>query len=556
MADCGVKAGEQKPPLTPIAVRRPVASSAVITRWLWQLLPHILVVAATLLIWEWAVRMYQSSLVPAPSTALSALCDLFGRGVLMEDLVESLRRVLSGFAAAASAGIVLGLVLGASSRLRLAAFPLIEVLRPIPPIAWIPLSMTIFGLGDASACFVIFIGAFYPVLTNTILGVREVPQLFIEAAKLLGCTTAQRFTKVIWPASLPSIFAGLKVGLGFAWMCVVAAEMIAARSGLGYEIQLNRQLLRLDRVVAGMIVIGITGLLMNWLLSRMEKRLLPWRGQVIDPRADDDRPDVVRSKAVFSPIEFKDGASIQLDGVSFAHESTRRVLEGLTLEVPKGEILCILGPSGCGKTTLLRLIAGLARPTSGNILVEGQELHEHSEEITMVFQNSALFPWRTAEGNVRFALESRQSVGGGDLTKKSIEYLRLVGLEKKSHHYPQQLSGGQRQRVALARALAYSPRILLLDEPFASLDSQTRENLQEELWALLKARGITAVFVTHDIREAIFLADRVCVLSGEGGRVLAVHKIDQTLPREESFRYTSEFSASRLYLWNLLKDAK
>jgi ABC-type multidrug transport system fused ATPase/permease subunit len=299
--------------------------------------------------------------------------------------------------------------------------------------------MTLFGLGDASACFIIFIGAFYPVLTNTILGVREVPQLFIDAAKLLGCTAALRFTKVIWPSSLPGIFAGLRVGLGFVWMCVVVAEMIAARSGLGYEIQLNRQLLRLDRIVAGMLVIGIVGFLMNWCLSRLERRLLPWRQQAVSASAsEEDRPPAV--KATLSANEHVPvGASIKLDQVSFAHnQSDHCILEDLSLEVRRGEILCILSHSGCGKTTLLRLIAGLAKPTSGTILVEGQDLSKYSDEITMVFQNSALFPWRTAEGNVRFALESRRGGPHIALKKESIEYLRLVGLERKSHHYPQQ----------------------------------------------------------------------------------------------------------------------
>jgi NitT/TauT family transport system ATP-binding protein len=344
-------------------------------------------------------------------------------------------------------------------------------------------------------------------------------------------------------------------------MCVVAAEMIAASSGLGYEIQLNRQLLRLDRVVAGMIVIGIVGFLMNKCLSRLETHFLPWRAQTGNPDSDDD---IVPSSSVSPSKANLDregrtvaGASIKLDNVSFAHGSHvsgQPVLANLNLDVKSGEVLCILGSSGCGKTTLLRLIAGLAKPSAGSILVDDRDISKHADEITMVFQNSALFPWRTAEGNVRFALESRhrQAI---DIKAKALEYLRLVGLEGKSQSYPQQLSGGQQQRVALARALAYGPRILLMDEPFASLDSQTRESLQEELSALLHAQRITAVFVTHDIREAIFLADRVAVFSRRGGRLLAIHKIEQSLPRDASFRYSSEFSASRLYLWNLLKDA-
>ena len=200
------------------------------------------------------------------------------------------------------------------------------------------------------------------------------------------------------------------------------------------------------------------------------------------------------------------------------------------------------------------MLAGLQVPSNGEILIDGDPLVSHRNEVTMVFQQAALFPWRTAEGNVRFALESRKlsQKAGKEI---SLQYLKLFGLENRSEHYPQQLSGGQEQRVALARALAYGPRVLLMDEPFAALDSQTRENLQEELSALLKERAITAVFVTHDIREAVFLADRVVVVSKHGGQILAQHKIESSQPRKESFRYTSEFSEARLKLWNLLKDA-
>jgi len=408
--------------------------------------------------------------------------------------------------------------------------------------------MAIFGLGDGSACFVIFIGAFYPVLTNTILGVREVPQTLIDAAQSLGCTGSACFKKVIWPASLPSIFAGLRVGLGFAWMCVVAAEMIAARSGLGYEIQLNRQLLRLDRVVAGMLVIGVIGFLMNLALARLEIILLPWRK--ISTRKDEDEGQITASPA---NLERRvSGAAIKVTNLSFSHNADDRlILKNLNLEVAPGEILCLLGPSGCGKTTLLRLLAGLQMPRTGEILIDNQSLARQRSEITMVFQNSALFPWRTAEGNVNFAMESRNQSSRQD----ALEYLRLVGLQQKAKFYPQELSGGQQQRVALARALAYHPKILLMDEPFASLDSQTKESLQEELSTLLFARGITGVFVTHDIREAIFLGDRVAMLSKNGGEILSLHKIEKTQPRDAAFRYTSEFSQCRLMLWNALKEA-
>lgn len=526
-----------------------------------RLLSQTVVVVLMLCGWELAVDSFNAVLIPGPVKAACSIFDLSVRGIMFQDLFESLRRVLLGFTAASIFGIALGFILGSFSRIRSMLSPVIEILRPIPPIAWIPLAMSIFGLGDGAACFVIFIGAFYPVLTNTILGVREVPEIFIDAARSLGCSRWSCFRRVICPASLPSIFAGLKVGLGFAWMCVVAAEMIAARSGLGYEIQLNRQLLRLDRVVAGMIAIGVVGFIMNWCLSKIEKKCLPWRnefGRVISDEAGQSSEGKSLIGAAYSQGKVITGASIELRDITILHEnSTAPVIENFSMEIERGEVLCILGPSGCGKTTLLRAIAGLLVPRQGKVLVDGKEITRHDDKITMVFQNGALFPWRTAEGNVCFALETDRHahITSVQSRQMSQEYLRLVGLEGKSQCYPQQLSGGQQQRLALARALAYSPSALLLDEPFSSLDSQTREKLQEDLTELLSERGITAVFVTHDIREAVFIANRIVVLSRSGGRVLAVRDIAGRLPRDDSFRYTPEFSLARQDLWKLLSEA-
>ena len=197
--------------------------------------------------------------------------------------------------------------------------------------------------------------------------------------------------------------------------------------------------------------------------------------------------------------------------------STSEVLSGLNFDVAKGELVCLLGPSGCGKTTLLKIIAGFIAPSSGRVLVNGQTVVKPGADRCVVFQEDALFPWLTAAENIAFGLKSR-------LTRKTLafevdRYLEMVGLVPFRNYLPSQLSGGMKQRVALARVLILKPKLLLMDEPFGALDAQTREEMQELLLELWRELGHTILFVTHDINEAVFLADRILVMDKNPGRV-------------------------------------
>ena len=216
---------------------------------------------------------------------------------------------------------------------------------------------------------------------------------------------------------------------------------------------------------------------------------------------------------------------------SFQHNgSVIEVLRDITLTVEEGEFVSLLGPSGCGKSTLIHLIAGLERPDAGTILVGGRAVDSPHPSRVVVFQDAALFPWLTVQGNVEFGL---RMAGLSKATRRdrALEYLRLVHLSKFVHAYPHQLSGGMKQRVAIARALVLQPAVLLMDEPFAALDAQTRAVLQNELleiWALARP---TILFVTHNVREATGLADRVYVISSRPGRIRDVRPIGLPRPR-------------------------
>jgi len=235
-------------------------------------------------------------------------------------------------------------------------------------------------------------------------------------------------------------------------------------------------------------------------------------------------------------------------------EGELTALENINLAIKPSEFLCIIGPSGCGKSTLLRLIAGLDDPSSGEILLDGKELRGPSQDRGMVFQEYSLFPWRTVLKNVTFGLEI-QGIDKQEQYKIAEEYIELVGLKGFEKRYPYELSGGMKQRVAIARALATEPAILLMDEPFGSVDAQTRNILQEELLEIWKRAKKTILFVTHSVDEAVYLADRVAVVSSRPGCLVKCAKIDIPRPRTRTSVEVNEFRG-KLLVWLSLERTK
>ena len=209
--------------------------------------------------------------------------------------------------------------------------------------------------------------------------------------------------------------------------------------------------------------------------------------------------------------------------------------EEITLAIEEGELVCLLGRSGCGKSTLLHVIAGLERLTSGRVNVDGRAVNGPSHRRGLVFQQYALFPWLNVYQNVRFGLDARRTGLNNQRKDRAVcDLLELVGLQGFEGAWPHELSGGMAQRVALARALVNEPEILLLDEPFNALDAFTRMSLQDELLRLVKQRGVTAVFVTHDIDEALYLGDRVVILTPRPGRVKEIVPVPLARPRDRN----------------------
>jgi ABC-type nitrate/sulfonate/bicarbonate transport system ATPase subunit len=238
-------------------------------------------------------------------------------------------------------------------------------------------------------------------------------------------------------------------------------------------------------------------------------------------------------------------SSLRIEGVSKQFAGTRDMpptpaLAETRLDVADNDFICLLGPSGCGKSTLLRIVAGLETPTTGRVLLDGQQVTGPGPDRGMVFQSYTLFPWLTVEQNILF--------GSRATLERVKELIGRVGLRGFERHYPKMLSGGMQQRTALARALANDPKILLLDEPFGALDNQTRALMQELLLGIWEADRKTVLFVTHDIDEAIFMANRVAVLSARPGRIKSELAIELPHPRRYTMKTTAEFSRYKAQL--------
>jgi ABC-type nitrate/sulfonate/bicarbonate transport system ATPase subunit len=254
-----------------------------------------------------------------------------------------------------------------------------------------------------------------------------------------------------------------------------------------------------------------------------------------------------------SPVKLR-ARDVRID---YWQERSRRsfcAVDGVSLDVREGEFVAIVGPSGCGKTTFLNAVDGLIPVSSGALWLDDRPLKGPGHDRAMVFQHPSLLPWRTVLANVAYGLEIQGKISRAAARERARDYVRLVGLEGFEEHFPLELSGGMQQRVNLARALATDPQVLLLDEPFAALDAQTREYMQLELLRIWRQTEKTAVFITHDIKEAIYLADRVIVFTARPGRVKLTLDIALPRPRQLRVKRTAEFVEYEDAVWTAIEE--
>ena len=243
---------------------------------------------------------------------------------------------------------------------------------------------------------------------------------------------------------------------------------------------------------------------------------------------------------------------VKIDNVKKIYNSRNGemiALNGVSLDIYENEFICVVGPSGCGKSTLLNIIAGLLEPSSGKVYCDGKEVVGTGTERGVVFQQYALFPWVTVKKNVMFGL-NLQGIKGAEAEEKAMKYIKMVQLEDFLDHYPKELSGGMKQRVAIARAYAVNPSVLLMDEPFGALDAQTRTQLQSELLETWEKERKTCFFITHDVDEAIILAQKVIIMSARPGRIKEIVDINIPYPRTQETKMAPEFLELKNHIWS------
>lgn len=261
---------------------------------------------------------------------------------------------------------------------------------------------------------------------------------------------------------------------------------------------------------------------------------------------------MARAQAQRAPVP-KTRPMVEVRSISKIYDGGVEALSGISLDIPEGRLTALLGPSGCGKTTLLKIIAGLLPPTGGEVIVDGRPVTGPGPERAFVFQDFALMPWATVMRNVAFGLELR-SVGKSEREAVAQRYIEQVGLKGFEHSYPHELSGGMRQRVGLARALAVNAKVLLMDEPFSAVDEQTRRKFQEDLLQLVARERKTFIFVTHSIEEAVYVADRIVLLSRRPGKVSEI--VEPDIPRDrdpDAIRRNPAYIETVETIWQGLK---
>lgn len=266
-----------------------------------------------------------------------------------------------------------------------------------------------------------------------------------------------------------------------------------------------------------------------------------------------------QSQAVAENGRANAARKLSITGLSYRYWLAREEQEFLaftdvSLDLADGEFVCVVGPSGCGKTTLLNILAGLLIYDNGEVRIDGALVNGPGINRATVFQQASLLPWRTVTGNVRYGMEMQRRFGEAEMRERADRFVRLTGLSGFEKRYPGELSGGMQQRVNLARALATDPQVLLMDEPFAALDAQTRELMQSELLKIWSTAGKTVVFVTHQIDEAAFLADRVVVMGTRPGRIKQIFDVPFERPRSLALKRSAGFLALTDSIWALVEE--
>ena len=532
-----------------------------------------LVILGFLAAWEGLSRsgFVSVALFPPPTRVMVALWDMVVNGGLARDTMLSLSRLFAGVAVGVTVAVTVGLLTGSIPRLAVIIEPLVQLLRPVPPVAIIPLVIIWLGIGNVAKIFSIGFAVFFPVWLNTHSGVRRVPQRLIWSAATPVFVRSRILWEVAFPSAMPFIIAGIRTAISVAFIMIFVSEYGSASSGLGYVISVSYLAFRIDRMLAALIVLASLGALADYGFTLLVARAFPWLAGSL--RNDESRTQANFSLPNLGESEQVSNGDVSLKNVSVAYGETS-VLRNIDLTIQRGQFLAVVGLSGSGKTSLINAIAGF---------ISHDGVVARPQRVGVVFQDHAAFDWLSTKRNIAFGLFSsrkddrwfpirslgtrhannvpsaglwnrlfKRDPGAAkhvqDVVDRQLAMARLEGLGDR---YPGELSGGQVQRLGLARANSPDPDLILLDEPFASLDRHTRERMQEWLLEVWSASHKTIVFVTHDIEEAIFLADRVIAL--RDGRIAAEFSVAYDRPRNEHLKFDQSFADLRWRILNAIR---
>ena len=508
--------------LPPVQVRRRTPAFARrMNDFLQRLIPALLGLGLLVLLWQLAA--INSKGFPTPLSTLDSAMTLFADPFYRDgpndmgigwNVLASLQRVAIGFGLAALAGIPLGFLIGRFTFFSRMFSPLIALLRPVSPLAWLPIGLLLFQKAEPASSWTIFICSIWPMVINTAEGVRRIPQDYLNVARVLQLSEWTIMRRILFPAVLPAVLTGVRLSIGIAWLVIVAAEMLTGGLGIGFWIWNEWNNLNVENILIAIVIIGVVGLLLEQGLMLIARRF-SWQEKL-----GVNMKPLIQVQAVSQRFSTASGEFLALQNVSF--------------DIHEGETVSLIGHSGCGKSTLLNLIAGITLPTEGGLICDNREIAGPGPERAVVFQNHSLLPWLTCFDNVALAVDQvfRHTMSKAE-RKEWIEHnLDRVQMGHALHKRPGEISGGMKQRVGIARALAMKPKVLLMDEPFGALDALTRAHLQDSVMQIQQALNTTIVLITHDVDEAVLLSDRVLMMTnGPAATVGEILRVDLPRPR-------------------------
>ena len=463
-----------------------------------------------------------------------------GRASVRSDILVTGAEVLTAFVIAVPFGALVGLLIAENRYFSEVAKPLLFFAFSIPKSIFLPMFILVFGVGFAQKVGFGFFSTIFIVIMSTTAAVESVKPEILMVAKSYGATPAQTVWRVYLPSMLPVLLEALRISMIFNLTGVMLAEMYASRAGSGTpDRELGRELH--DAPAIGRSPDGGHH---RHLLQRTRQM----GGNAMQPLAN-ITPIKPAARAGAVQVNVTSGWVYKTSGQDVV------AVSDVSIEVRPGRFVVLVGPSGCGKSSLLMMMAGLRHQTSGTISINGAPIDvPDPDRVGVVFQEPSLFPWLTAEENVEFPLTLR-GVAKKERHAKAEEALQLVGLDGFGKRHPHELSGGMKQRVSIARGLVQDPPVLLMDEPFAALDEQTRMTMGDELLRIWATTGKTIVFVTHSLTEAVYLADEVIVMSARPGRI--VDRLEVALPRPRTFEMLSgdAFGSLRDRIWRHIRKS-